>query len=204
MIDLIPSLYILASSKKKTRKQLLSKTWDLYFNNFNLIAVFAYKEIVGEEHLDNVFWILVGIATTGLMTRLLSQISWVRRLSLIYSMVTVTTSEIKEFLLLILIVVIAYANAVVAIRQVQYHRGLLDPIVDVEQADRDLDYWIGEWISAFKSSYNTALGAYDPEETDKYDFYGYGLFLFFTVLNIIIMMNLVIAIVNDIFVRVMS
>ena len=166
MIDLIPSLYILASSKKKTRKQLLSKTWALYFNNFNLIAVFAYKEIVGEEHLDNTFWIMVGVATTGLMTRLLSQISWVRRLSLIYSMVTVTTREIKEFLLLILIVVVAYANAVVAIRQIQYDRGLLEPFVDVEHGDQNVDYWIGEWLSAFKSSYNTALGAYDPAETD--------------------------------------
>ena len=53
-------------------------------------------------------------------------------------------------------------------------------------------------------SYNIALGTFDPVETDEYNIYTYVLFIFFSILNIIIMMNLVIAIVNDIFVRVMS
>lgn len=50
-------------------------------------------------------------------------------------MVSVTSYEIINFLIVVLLVVLAFANVVVAIRQIQYSREKMEPVVNLEDYD---------------------------------------------------------------------
>ena len=64
--------------------------------------------------------------------------------------------------------------------------------------------WLGEWIAAIRYTYYSGLGNFENSEADEYGFFSWLIFFLATIFNIVILFNLLIAIVNDIFNRVIS
>lgn len=65
-----------------------------------------------------------------------------------------------------------------------------------------MNIWFGEWWAAIQTTYYISIGGFDSEEVNLYDFWSWTIFFICTIFNIIILLNLLIAIVNDIFNRV--
>lgn len=59
--------------------------------------------------------------------------------------------------------------------------------------------WLGKWITSVKSVYYWSLGEFDANEADTFQFGSFLIFLILTIFNIVILINLLIALVNEIF-----
>lgn len=59
--------------------------------------------------------------------------------------------------------------------------------------------WFGEWIRAIKTTYYWSLGNFDSDEADGYSFASWFIFFILTIFNIVILINLLIALVNEIY-----
>ena len=68
----------------------------------------------------------------------------------------------------------------------------------------ELEFWFGEYWKALQTTYYISIGGFDPAEADLYPVFGWIVFWTCTLFNIIILTNLLIAIVSEIFVRVME
>ena len=83
----------------------------------------------------------------------------------------------------------------------------MEPIVqEVGQIDSwsgSISLWFGEWWHAIQTTYYISIGGFETDEVNLYSFWSWPIFFFCTIFNIIILLNLLIAIVNEIFNRVM-
>lgn len=85
----------------------------------------------------------------------------------------------------------------------------MDPVVrhtgsgDMETFGEAVDILFGEWWRAIQTTYYISIGGFETEEVNLYSIWSWPIFFFCTIFNIIILLNLLIAIVNEIFNRVM-
>lgn len=104
--------------------------------------------------------------------------------------------------------VFAFTDGFKSIRQVLYtQRTMESPVEFIEDPQgfyENFDAWFGEWWHAFRTTYYVSLGGFDPAETDLYSLFTWPIFFLCSIFNIIILLNLLIAIVCDIFDRVLA
>ena len=81
---------------------------------------------------------------------------------------------------------------------------IVEPFSETTNFDEFMTSWFGEWHMALRTTYYISIGDFSDDEMNKYSFYAWPVFFWCTIFNIIVLMNLLIAIVNDIFNRVMS
>ena len=129
-------------------------------------------------------------------------------MSFIISMVLFSFVKMIEFLILLIIGVFMFADAIKSLRYILYDEGKFDravtPVDDPEGFYETFDVWFGEWWSAIMNSYYIALGAFDPGEVSLYSIFAWPIFLACTLFNIIVLSNLLIAIVCEIFNEVLA
>ena len=123
-------------------------------------------------------------ASLFLWIKLLYYMRTNKKLGYLIRMIQEVFKDIVAFLFLFIIFLISLSNAVYAIQEINIERE-----VDTIQ-------------SAFLNSYLIALGMYEFNGYE--DPYSYFLFLVATILNLIVMLNLLIAIISDTYTRVAS
>lgn len=175
-----------------------------------LLILFSmiYSHVVGKEYLSSTFWIINSWASLLIWYRMIIYLQSTESMSFIISMIEQSFREMTAFTAILFMGVFAFADSIKSIRQILYQEQEMDHVVPM-QDDPDsfsgmMNIWFGEWWAALQTTYYISLGGFDPEEIDKYNFMAWLIFLLCSIFNIIILLNLLIAIVSDIFSRVIT
>ena len=182
--------------------------WIIHIPPFLVLFVVFDSIYLGKSDLNEGFWVANALTSLFIWMRLLSFLQSHEKLSFIISMLIASFKEMKDFLIIFFIGVLAFSDSIKSLRQSLYSYDLMDPVVTKEDDPSGFtevfDVWFGEYYNSIRTTYYISLGSFDSGETDLYSFWTWPIFFLCTILNIIILLNLVIAIVCDIFTRVLD
>ena len=173
-----------------------------------VFGTIMYARYLGIDNLNEAFWIISAWASLMIWSRFLLYLQSTQTMSFVISMILACATEMTAFLLLLFIGILAFADGIKSIRQILYTGGTLDRVVNLETEPKGfiefMSTYFGEWHNAMRTTYYISIGDFDADEMNQYSFWAWPVFFWCTIFNIIILLNLLIAIVNDIFNRVMT
>ena len=159
------------------------------------------------------FWTVQTWAALFVWFRFMLYLRTVTVFSWIVRMIQECVKDMLTFLVVLLIGVIAFADAFESIERILYLTGAIcegeDDPAECKQEQEELLSMDGTWYENYASSYVknwqksflTALGEFD-DNLDKYREIDWLVFLLCAIFNIILLLNLLIAIISETYARV--
>lgn len=176
-----------------------------------LLSCICYEWYLGDEPLDEIFWELKAWAAFFIWFSFLILLRSVEFISPVINMVSHSILSAMPYLLVLFIGVNAFADAFQSIAQIVYVKTasledeaeILEPPFDKTKEIGGFwdwkDVYMGEYIFHWKNSFITGIGGFDPGQTTYYTDSQWLLFFTCILFNVVVLANLFLAVVGQIF-----
>ena len=171
-----------------------------YFNDlarlFNIITpILIMTNVFTEDYTSITFWTVQTWAALAIWFRALLYLRTISHFSWLIRMIVACVLSMRTFMVVLTIGIIAFADAFLSIDQIMVLRGLVEqPEIDPEA------HWYFKffktYVVAWQNSFQVALGN-GNNDLDNYREFDWFVFLLCCIFNIIIMLNLLIAIISE-------
>ena len=166
---------------------------------FNLITpILLLTSIYNKDSQEVYFWNIQMFTALCVWFRFLLYLRTIKRFSWLIRMITETVSDMKIFLVVFFIGAIAFADAFVSIAEkIRIKSG------DAKDESEDYyDSYFEAYVDAFKTSFTAALGDFTLMGIENYDNLDWFVFILLCIFNIIVLLNLLIAIISETFTKI--
>ena len=173
-----------------------------YFNSvtrlFNIITpVLIIINVWREDREVTNFWTIQTWAAISIWFRFLLYLRTINTFSWLIRMITQCLIDMVTFAFVLLIGVMAFSDAFKSIEKKLQIRGKL-PATDFGEDPSAYDRYLKQYVNSWQKSYRTMLGDFDPN-VEFYEENDWVVFFICTIFNIILLLNLLIAIISQTF-----
>ena len=158
------------------------------------------KDGVPIEVIDDLFWELIAWTAFVLWVRFLLMLRSYKFLSASISMIFSSFNEMVSYLIIVGIGVLCFTNAFTSVRQYVYIQGYLDRPFD-KNAETDnfwdwKDKWLGEYLALLWEIFVGAVIGLELDQSEGFTDSQMILFVVSVIFNMIVLMNLLLAVVG--------